>query len=238
MISRRAFLEVAGAALWATKLTWAADRIPAMLDHVMLACANLEHGIAFVEEHTGVRAVYGGVHPGRGTRNALLSLGAMRYLEIIAPDPQQTNLESWVAKDVDKIKSFKAPRLLGWAVHTSDIEGVAKKLAEAGIKFYGPFQGSRKRSDGRVLNWKTLDLHDDLGGLLPFYIQWSADTVHPSKDAPTGCTLDRFAIATPDMKQLSQALQQTGVDAPTEHADKPQLRALIMGNGKKLEVTS
>jgi len=238
MISRRGFLEVAAATMVAVKLAWAADEVPSMLDHVMLACSDLDAGITFVEEHTGARAVYGGVHPGRGTRNALLSLGEMRYLEIIAPDPQQTKLDGMSAKQVDAMKAMTAPRVLGWAAHTSDIDGLAKKFRDSAIEFYGPWAGSRKRSDGRILNWKTLALHDDLGGLLPFFIQWSADTVHPSKDAPGGCTLGTFAIASPDLKQLSKALQQIGVEAPLQHADRPQLRARINGRGRKLDATS
>jgi hypothetical protein len=69
-----------------------------MLDHVMLGCNDLDRGIASVEQHTGVRAAFGGVHPDRGTANALLSLGERHYLEIIAPDPKAANIEPGAAR--------------------------------------------------------------------------------------------------------------------------------------------
>jgi hypothetical protein len=40
--------------------------VPTVLDHILLGCPDLDEGISFVKEHTGVTPVLGGVHPGRG----------------------------------------------------------------------------------------------------------------------------------------------------------------------------
>src|SRR2546423_6585981 len=170
------------------------DQVPPMLDHILLGCSDLQHGIDFVAQHTGVRAVFGGVHPGRGTQNALLSLGTRRYLEIIAPDPQQSPSSELVAN----LKKLAEPRLVEWAAHPGNIKVLAADLAKGGIVSDGPTPGSRKRPDGSVLHWQTLNLKDDANGLLPFFIEWSADSRHPSTDAPTGCQILRFELLTPD----------------------------------------
>jgi glyoxalase-like protein len=229
MISRRSFLALTGGAIVSPSVTWAADAeddedVPASLDHILLGCSDLDRGIALVEESTGVRAAMGGVHPGRGTRNALLSLGERRYLEIIAPDPAQSEIVHF-----PQLRSMTDPRLIGWAVHSPDIAAVAKQLHESQMTFTGPDDGSRKRPDGRVLNWKTINLADDRHGLLPFFIEWSTDSVHPSKDAPAHCTLDYFEIMSADPEELASILKRIGLDLPVQRSDKARLRALISG---------
>jgi Glyoxalase-like domain len=210
------------------------DQVPPMLDHILLGCNDLQRGIDFVEQHTGVRAAFGGVHPGRGTQNALLSLGTRRYLEIIAPDPQQ-NAASELA---NMLKKLTEPRLVGWAAHPGDIQVLAADLAKAGIAAEGPTPGSRKRPDGSVLHWKTLNLKDDGKGLLPFFIEWNADSSHPSEDAPSGCQLLRFELLTPDPAALAQTTGKLMLVAPIAKGSSPQLHAVISGPNGQLDITS
>lgn len=204
-----------------------------MLDHILLGTKDLEAGVAYVEKHTGLRAAFGGVHPGRGTRNALLSLGARRYLEIIAPDPQQPG-----AADAYGLRSLEVPRLVTWAAHVEDIEGQARLLRASGIAFDGPNPGARARPDGRILKWRTLTLKDNRGGLLPFFIEWDASSVHPSSDAPAGCRLIRFHAAGPDPEDLKRLAARLGLEVEITKAEKQELRVEIAGPAGRLVVAS
>src|SRR6184192_3542862 len=153
-ISRRSFLMFATGAISAPHALppWPEiAEVPRLLDHILLGSNDLDRGIAFVEEHTGVRAAFGGVHPGRGTENALLSLGERRYLEIIAPDPKQAGVEQYPV-----ITKLAEPRLIGWAAHRDDLDEFAEQLRKQGIEFEGPQAGSRQRPDGKLLRWRAL----------------------------------------------------------------------------------
>jgi hypothetical protein len=234
-LSRRSFLMVTGGALVAPTISLATSEVPELLDHILLGCNDLQHGIDFVEQHTGVRAAFGGVHPGRGTRNALLSLGERRYLEIIAPDPDQPDAKDPLALHLRKLSE---PRIVGWAVHPGELGSFAKKLRDAGVAFEGPSPGSRKRPDGRVLRWQTLTLKDNPSWLLPFFIEWSADSLHPSADAPAGCRLIRFEGMTPEPEKLAKTAALLLLDLPIAKGAKPQLHATIAGPKGELSATS
>lgn len=238
MISRRTFLAITGGMLLSPKVFGAdaAPKVPEMLDHILLGCGDLDQGIAFVEQHTGVRPAIGGVHPGRGTRNALLSLGKLHYLEVIAPDPAQVGTKISRESMINALKALSAPRIFEWAVHTNDITGVAERLRQARIAFSGPTPGSRKRPDGQVLNWQTLNLDDDQGGLLPFFIQWSADSIHPSVDAPSGCRLESFAVANFHHSDLAAMFRKLEIEVDVEKTEKPHIFALIVGPRGRLDL--
>ncbi len=232
-VSRRLFLRLTGGSLLVPTVLRAAAEVPELLDHIILGCNDLNRGIAFAEEHSGVRAAFGGIHPGRGTCNALLRLGERRYLEIIAPDPKQPAVMQYSA-----ITKMTEPRLIGWAAHPGDIDGFAKKLRSAEVPFVGPRPGSRARPDGRILKWRSLGLADDRNGLLPFIIEWSPDSIHPAADAPAGCRLQQLVIVSPNAEEISRLLRRIGIDAPVETGVKAELRALINGPKGSFSISS
>ena len=80
-----------------------------------------------------------------------------------------------------------------------------------------------------MLHWQTLNLEDDRGGLIPFFIQWGADTIHPSVDAPKGCSLDSFAVVSPDSAMLSAEFQKLGISVEVVSGTLAHLRAGIIG---------
>jgi hypothetical protein len=136
------------------------------------------------------------------------------------------------------LKKLTAPRLVGWAAHPGDMQVLAADLAKAGVAAQGPTPGSRKRPDGSVLHWKTLNLKDDANGLLPFFIQWSTDSTHPSADAPSGCQLLRFELLTPDPAALAKTTAPLNLKAPIAKGSSLQLHAVISGPNGQLDITS
>jgi hypothetical protein len=220
-ISRRTMLMAAGSLAVSAR---AAPAVPASFDHMLLGCGDLDQGIDFVERRLGVRAAIGGVHPGRGSRNALLSLGERRYLEIIAPDPAQPR-----SSDVRLLYKIESPRLIGWAAHVDDMDEVVRRLTAANIAFEPPKPGSRKRPSGQLLRWKALSLRDDQGGLLPFFIEWDKDSPHPSTDAPGGGRLEHFEIGAPKPDALRSVLSKLQLDVAVSSASPAALHAKASG---------
>jgi len=239
-ISRRWFLALAATAMVVRRSFGAAEEsipnVPSDLDHIILGTSDLDRGISWMEERCGVRAAIGGVHPGRGTRNALLSLGPNRYLEIMAPDPQQAELAGKASPMVKKLLGLKEPKLIAWAVHTSDLASLAKKAAAAGLDIDPPRDGSRARPDGKILRWKSCGLKDDRDGLLPFFIEWSADSIHPSQDAPSGCLIKAFSLESGIDGVIQATLSKLGIAVESKAGSKPVLRARFTGKKGEFEL--
>jgi Glyoxalase-like domain len=193
------------------------------VDHLLLGVAEREAGIEWVEHKTGVKALVGGSHPGVGTCNALLSLGGRQYLEIIAPDPTQTRL----APQYEVLKTLSVPRLITWAAATQDARATAERFRAARFEVSGPTRGSRNRPDGKLMSWQTLSVTNDLGGLIPFFIEWDATVTHPSADSPQGCRLRSIEFTHQRAEVVRDTLGRLGIEASVTQSADARMKAIL-----------
>jgi hypothetical protein len=189
--------------------TAAVPKVPASLDHVILAVNDLQAGIDQFERLTGIRAQFGGAHPGAGTQNALVSLGGASYLEILAPNPEDTAGATAVAELAPYITLLPA----GWAMRSEDLDALADSLGERGVRTAPIRTGARLRSTGARLEWRTLGVEEPAHPLVPFFIQWGAFSAHPATTSPMGCTLRELRFENPAPDELRNDFDQLGIEA-------------------------
>lgn len=194
------------------------------IDHLVLAVPDLDAGIAHVEGLTGVRPARGGAHPGVGTHNALLSLGAPTYLEVIAPDPDQPDV---ARRGFGLDDPSPDPRLVAFAVGCADIDATVAELRAAGHEDVGdPFAMSRRRPDGTELAWRLAIVGGRVGGAHPFLIAWDGGS-SPADDSPLGGRFVALRAGDPDTVAHTALLATLGVDVTVEPADTEWLAAVI-----------
>ena len=210
------------------------DRSAADVDHIMWGARSLDEGIAFIEAKTGVKAVFGGVHPNRGTRNALVSLGKGQYLEILSLDPAQPGV-----RDVrtTQLEQLTAPRILTWAAGTRDIELLDNRLRAAGFETSGVIPGSRAKPDGTTLKWRSLSVGGHDNDLVPFVIEWDRASTHPSADSPAGCTIKALRLEHPDPAKIDRFLEAMGLRVRAARGARPKITALLSTPRGDVELT-
>ena len=194
------------------------------MDHLVFGVPDLARGIERVELATGVRARFGGQHPGRGTHNALLSLGGRQYLEIIALDPEQAEAPGLLYPE---LRSLSEPRLIAWAVAVGNVADMAERVGAANIEPVGPLAGSRVQADGSLLAWKTLRLAGPSVEGLPFFIEWPKGAPHPSQTSPAGCRLTSFEIDHTDPEATRRILKSLGAEATVTLGPRVRLKARL-----------
>lgn len=202
------------------------------LDHVIWGVPDLEDGVREMEDLTGVRAAYGGRHPGVGTHNAILDLGERRYLEILAPDPSQTRFSSFGAL----VRDLEAPQMLGWAARTDDVRALAETVRRGGMRPGVVLSLSRRAPSGRMLSWRLMQVEgQSFGAVFPFFIEWRTDD-HPSQDAPEGCRLRSLDVRTPRFDELRSALGVVGLTQEIRTGEAARLSLVMTTPKGKVEL--
>ncbi|MDR3070073.1 MAG: VOC family protein [Propionibacteriaceae bacterium] len=202
------------------------------LDHLVYAVPHLEEYVEFFEQHTGVRAVYGGQHPRAGTENYLVRLedGTDNpcYLELIGLDPKQPDVagEDTMFR-IGALGDDFPPRLVTWAIHLPEIDLLPEEVSVGEYKFNfpRPTAASRTTPDGRLLRWRfAVGNPLPLAGLQPFLIDWG-ETAHPCENL-----LGQPALALKSIKAeyehpevLAALYGFLGLDVPITASPSPAL---------------
>jgi hypothetical protein len=190
------------------------------LDHLVYATPALEESVRLLAKQTGVCPVEGGPHPDLGTRNYLLGLGELRYLEIIGPDPDQPEPERPRPFGIDDLTE---PCLAAWAVRAADIEA---RVARSRAQGYdpGPIEPLFRRTpEGDVLRWRLTFPYEPV---VPFLIDWGR-TPHPARRLPV-VPLTAFGGTHPDPAAARTRLAALGVEFDVR-AGAPGLVAVLGG---------
>ena len=205
----------------------------ATVDHLVYATPELQAGIDRIESALGLRATPGGQHPGRGTRNALLSLGPGTYLEIIGPDPEQPTPAQPRPFGIDDLKE---PRLVTWAAKGKELERFAREAGRGGVKLGEVISGSRQRADGVVLLWRYTDPRTVVAdGIVPFFIDWGK-TPHPAGTATQGAMLIGLRGEHPDSEQVQKNLNRLGLDLRVQPGPRAALIATVSAPRGRVEL--
>jgi hypothetical protein len=126
------------------------------IDHVMICVPDLPQGID-VYRRIGFDVRPGGVHPGRGTHNAIAFL-ADDYIELMS------------VRDADEYRKAAGARggLLDFvaqgggfrfvALQSNDLAADVAAMRGRGIDVSDPVAGGRRTPDGRELSWKSATL--------------------------------------------------------------------------------
>jgi len=200
------------------------SKVPAVFDHLMFGGGQtLSALVAQIAERTGVTAIAGGRHVTGGTHNALLSLGGMRYLELMAADPEGDSR----ATRARLVRGLLRPRIIAWAIATRDLEATCDRARAAGYD-PGPIEPlARQRPDGQRLAWRLAWQGAGVfSGIVPFLIDWQ-DCPHPATTAPAGCSLLSLRAEHPEPARAGRMLEALGVSLAVTAGREPALEATL-----------
>ena len=146
------------------------------LDHILIAVADLAAAGREFELRHGLASVEGGRHPAWGTANRIVPLGDS-YLGGRRSRCKTNALESTFGRWVASGGSSTA-RPLGWAVRTSQLDELARRLD------LDVHAGARATPGGDQLRWRSAGIDQAAAEpSLPFFIEWEPQTQLPGQAA-------------------------------------------------------
>lgn len=199
--------------------------MPRIPDHLVYAVHDLDRAIADFTQLLGIAPVVGGRHEGRGTKNALLNLGNGCYLEVIAIDEWNTTVAPprWMGLDV-----LETPQITRWCLKSDDLASDQAVLKTYNPQMGAPWNGQRTTASGELLAWEMLlPLPTPEVEVMPFMVDWSTSSFHPTERLEEKCTLLKLELTHPEPEEVKPYLERLGVALAVRVGEQARIRALL-----------
>jgi methylmalonyl-CoA/ethylmalonyl-CoA epimerase len=136
------------------------------IDHVGVAVADLETGIAFYRDNYGMTLVHQEVNEAQGVAEAMMAVGSSgSCIQLLAP----LSPESTIAKHLDR----SGPGIQQMAYRVADLDAVSQTLRERGLRLL--YDAPRRGTADSRINF----IHPkDAGGILVELVEPAASTDH------------------------------------------------------------
>ncbi len=185
-------------------------------DHVIILADQLSAAMRRYQA-LGFHVELGGIHPARGTENALIPLEGGAYLELLAPQSSSRPTppsQLWWRAD----RSPYAPGEYGrYALASDDLGEEVRRCNAKEALFPEPQVGSRVRPDGQVVKWRAAFPTQPT---LPFLIQDEGPRALRIPPPQTGVGVDirlsEITVSVPDLAVATRAYSQLLGDSPAD----------------------
>lgn len=196
-----------------------------MVDHLVYAVPDLQAGAEAIAARLAAAPSPGGSHASWGTANVLLGLGGRRYLEVVAPDPDQPPPGGPRPFGLDGVV---APALAAWCVEPPDLDAAVAAVRTTGHDITDPIEMSRRTPGGGLLTWRlALPANPEPPAeVVPFLIDWGS-TPHPGLSAPSTVTLTGLSAEHPDPSSVRRVIDALGLELAIAEGPAPALIAVF-----------
>ena len=194
------------------------------IDHIAYAVPNLDQGCKDLAEKLGCQVVIGGRHLNNGTHNALINLGNEIYLELLAIDEENKEIQAprWMGVDL-----ISKPKVTRWAIKSDNLGSELAILKKYNEGLAQSFEGSRKKQDGTTLRWHmALPLPSPEIELAPFAVDWK-DSIHPTKSLPNECELLSIEFKHPNPNVIKGLFLDLDLEHQVKQSDTEEIKLII-----------
>jgi len=191
------------------------------IDHIVLAVPDLEETTKEFKDKYNLDLVYGGKHESFGTHNALLNLGNGCYLEVLAPDQNNTTFDGprWMGADLSH-----QPVICRWALKSNNLIKDQESLQKINPAYGNIIEGSRQKTDGSTLQWQMIKpLAFPLVDIAPFMVDWTASDSHPTDSLPSSCHLVSIEFAHAEAEKMMTLFKDLDLEETIKVGEQQQI---------------